>query len=271
VIANAHAVKEYVARCYGIAPRKIRVIHNGVSVERVDRAAAHVGAQSVRSLGPADAKTVAMVASLTRKKDHGTFLAAASMVSARAPGTRFLAVGDGPLRAALVETANDLGMDGPAVFVGESSDTAGILAGVDVSVLTSVKEGCSNVILESMAAGRPVVVTDVGGNAELVEDGVTGYVVPAGDPEAVARRILDLLGDDDLREAMGRAGRQRVVEEFAVGLMVEKTVEFYLELLRERVPRLFERAGASDGLGGARDAGARGPNAHTLGEEGGAA
>lgn len=239
VIANAEAVKEFVSHNHGVDPRKIRVIRNGVSIERIARGTASARSSPSPEGGQAVGKTVAMIASLTAKKDHDTFLTAASRVRERLPGTRFVAVGDGPLRARLVSRADALGMRGEEVFVGETPDTASFLATVDVSILTSLKEGCSNAILESMAAGKPVVVTDVGGNPELVEDGVNGFVVPSGDAEAIARRVVELLSDDDLRVVMGEAGRRTVAEGFTVERMVEETVGFYTELLDERVPGLL--------------------------------
>jgi len=253
VIANAEAVKEFVSRSHGVDPRKIRVIRNGVSIERIARGAAGARPSRRSEGGRADGKTVAMIASLTAKKDHDTFLAAASRVREHFPRTRFVAVGDGPLRARLASRAEALGMRGEEIFVGETPDTASFLATVDVSVLTSLKEGCSNAILESMAAGKPVVVTGVGGNPELVEDGVTGYVVPAGDSEAVARRVIDLLTDEDLRTTMGEAGRKKAVEGFTVERMVEETVGFYTQLLDERLPGLLRWIEASAGRIGPRD------------------
>jgi glycosyltransferase involved in cell wall biosynthesis len=125
-------------------------------------------------------------------------------------------------------------------FAGESDDVRSALGRADVSVLTSVKEGCSNVVLESMAAGLPVVATDVGGNAELIEEGVTGFLVPAGDAEAVARRVGELLEDPGRARRMGAAGSARVRSLFTVQRMVDDTVGFYEEMLAERLPGLLE-------------------------------
>ncbi len=245
VIANAEAVKEYVARKHWIPPQRIHVIHNGVAVERFPGAAgARCGRRGRGAPGRAGG-TVAMLASLTKKKDPFTFLEAAAIVLKRAPGTRFLVVGDGPLRGALEERSGALGLSDAVRFVGETDDAPGVLAVADVSVLTSVKEGCSNVVLESMAAGCPMVATAVGGNPELIEDGVTGYLVPAGDVDAVADRIARILEDPALAARMGAAARAHVVAEFSVERMVEKTVALYTALLSERAPGLVEWAAAT--------------------------
>jgi glycosyltransferase involved in cell wall biosynthesis len=239
VIANAEAVKDYVVGAHWIPPQRIHVIHNGVAMER---------------FGPhaPPGRTVAMLASLTPKKAPFTFLDAAALVRQRVPDARFLVIGDGPLRGALEARARSLGLGDAVRFVGETDDAPGALAGADVSVLTSIKEGCSNVVLESMAAGCPMVATAVGGNPELIEDGVTGYLVPAGDANAVADRIVRLLSEPGLAARMGEAARAHVVTEFSAERMVEKTVGVYTALLSERVPGLVEWATATAAREGAR-------------------
>jgi glycosyltransferase involved in cell wall biosynthesis len=117
------------------------------------------------------------------------------------------------------------------VFTGLRGDVPELLDEVTVSVLPSLSEGLSNAILESMAAGVPVVATAVGGNAEAVMDGVTGLLVPPGDPAALAGAICTLLEDDELATRLGRAGRERVEERFSEKRMVRDTEQFYLSLL----------------------------------------
>lgn len=238
VIANADAVREYVGSRHGVPGSKIHVIYNGVAMER---------ARPRREPPPrtTGGGVVGMIASLSPKKRHETFLRAARIVVERMPDTRFLIVGNGPMREALESRSRELGVADAVVFRGSTDDVASVLAETDVSVLTSVKEGCSNVILESMAAGRPVVVTDAGGNRELVVDGVTGFIVPIDDAEAVADRIVRLLSDADLRKRMGEEGFKRVRERFSVGRMVDETARIYMDILSERVPGLTEWVEAS--------------------------
>jgi glycosyltransferase involved in cell wall biosynthesis len=245
VIANAEAVKEYVSRRHFVATDRIHVIYNGVSLSRArDAAAGRRDAPSEDSAGheqtPAAATgpRVGMIASLTVKKDHATFLRAADIVRGRVPGARFVLVGDGELRDDVSDMVQSMGLGDVVGLEGARDDIGSVLADLDVSVLSSLKEGCSNVVLESMATGRPVVVTDVGGNSELVEDGKVGFVVPVGDAEAMADRIVRLLTDADLRRRMGEAGSARVEELFTAETMTERTVEFYLSMLERRVPGL---------------------------------
>ena len=185
---------------------------------------------------------MAMIASLTPKKDHGTFLEAVRLITKDAPDARFRIIGDGALRDELADRVRSMGLSDVVELVGARNDVGALLSEIDVSVLTSLKEGCSNVVLESMAAACPLVVTDVGGNRELVEDGVTGYLVPPRDPAGIARRVLELLADPGLRRTMGETGRDRVLSRFTAGRMVDDTVAFYLSVLKQRVPGLEEWA-----------------------------
>ena len=118
-----------------------------------------------------------------------------------------LLAGDGPLRAKLEEAVQTHGLAGRVYFLGVRSDVPQLLKAVDVFALTSVCEAASLTLLEAMAAGLPVVVTAVGGNPEMVRDGVEGLLVPRGDEEAVASALLRLLDQPAVAESMGSAGR----------------------------------------------------------------
>ncbi|MBD3347912.1 MAG: glycosyltransferase [Candidatus Eisenbacteria bacterium] len=236
VVANAQAVKDYVAGAHWIPRDRINVIMNGVAFERVESEA---DVASAREAGDAPGRpTVLAVASLTPKKDHATLLRAASAVAREVPDVLFVLVGGGRLREKLEREAADLGISRNVAFRGELSDVAPALREADVCALTSLKEGCSNFIMESMLAGRPVVATDAGGNRELVEDGVTGYVVPLRDDAAVAKRIVELLADPSSARGMGARGRERARRLFGVQRMVDETVRLYEAVLNARVPGL---------------------------------
>jgi glycosyltransferase involved in cell wall biosynthesis len=245
VIANAGAVRDHVARAHRIREEKIDVVYNGINLARIDGPASPGEGPSC----PPGAGCVAMIASLSRKKDHATFLRAAAIVLKQLPDARFLVVGDGPLRSSIAKRVSSMGLSDSVELTGPTDDIATLLAGTDVSVLTSLKEGCSNVVLESMAAGVPLVVTDVGGNRELVDPGRTGYLLPTGDAEGIAARIVELLRDPDLRRTMGEAGRERVRERYTADRMVEHTVDIYMKILKVRAHGLEEwarRAGERD-------------------------
>jgi glycosyltransferase involved in cell wall biosynthesis len=281
VIANAGAVKDHVSRRHLIPAEKIHVIYNGVSLGRANGRRGGEGAHGIagglegagapgaeRASACAEASgrggCVAMIASLTPKKDHGTFLEAVKLITKDAPEARFRIVGGGPLRDELARRVTSMGLSDVVRLTGARDDIGALLSEIDVSVLTSLKEGCSNVVLESMAAGRPLVVTDVGGNRELIESGVTGHLVPPGDAAGIARHVLELLRDPGLRRRMGEAGRARVRSRFTAGRMVDDTVAFYLSVLKKRAPGLEEWARLTAG----REARAKATGDETLSPRG---
>ena len=126
-----------------------------------------------------------------------------------------------------------LGIGGRVVFTGFRLDVPELLSEVAISVLPSLSEALPNVVLESMAAGVPVVATRVGGNPEVVEEGVTGLLVPPQDPAALAKAICRLLENPELASRYGRAGKQRIAEQFSLERMVRQTETLYLDLIRK--------------------------------------
>jgi glycosyltransferase involved in cell wall biosynthesis len=232
-VAVCRAVGEQAVAEGSLPANKIEVIYNGLDISPfqglgdTDRVR--------RALGVADASLlVGMVANMNFEiKGHRHLLQAARLVLELIPTVEFLLVGDGPLRELLRTLAGDLGIGGRVHFLGTRDDTPAILSVLDVSVLCSTSEGMSNVILESMAAGKPVVATRVGGNPELVTQGVTGLLTPPADPEALAGAILSLLRNPDAARKMGAAGRERVVGEFTVEAMVRKHELLYQRMMSE--------------------------------------
>jgi L-malate glycosyltransferase len=151
---------------------------------------------------------VGMIARMnTPHKNHYEFLRAAARLSLTLPNLEFLLVGDGPLRPELERKAAELGLQGRVQFLGDRRDIAAVLACLDVSVLPSASESLSNVILESMAAGVPVVASDVGGNRELASEG-RGFLVAPNDEEALAAGLKVVLSNPDLRSSMSRKARE---------------------------------------------------------------
>ncbi|HME99622.1 MAG TPA: glycosyltransferase, partial [Terriglobia bacterium] len=133
--------------------------------------------------------------------------------------------------------AQRLRLDHQVIFTGERQDVPDILREVDIVVHPSLTEGLSNVILEAMAAGIPVVATRVGGNPELVEDGRTGFLVPAENSEEIADAICRLLDQPEMAHGFGERARRRVADEFAIDRMLSKTEALYLRLLEQDLAR----------------------------------
>lgn len=206
---------------------RVRVIHNGIQV----------AAMPVRDRDAAPTWKAVHVARLNLIKDQPTLLRAARLVADREPAFRLDIVGDGPLGDALRREAHELGLDGVVTFHGMQDDVMPYLAAADVFVLSSTSEGIAITLLEAMGAGLPVVATDVGGNREVVEPGVTGLLVPPADPAALADAIAAVLDDRERAHAMGRAGRARVEAEFNLDRTVAAYESAYLELLAQARPR----------------------------------
>ncbi|HSB79097.1 MAG TPA: glycosyltransferase, partial [Candidatus Methylomirabilis sp.] len=221
ILVNSMAVRRWLI-AGGYPPEKIVVIRNGVDLSRFQAATPHGRLRQELGL-PDRGPLVAVLSRLTPSKGIDYFLEAAAILAPRFPAARFLIVGEGEHRQALEGRAASLGI-GPRVrFSGVRLDVPEILSEVAVSVLPSLSEGFPNILLESMAEGVPVVATAVGGNAEAVEDGVTGLLVPARDSRALARAIGLLLENPALAARFVEAGRQRMRERFSQERMVRET------------------------------------------------
>lgn len=186
-------------------------------------------------LGLGEAPLVGIVARLVPIKAHEVFLAAAARVSQQKPAVRFLVIGDGERRQALEAQAATLGLGGVVRFLGWRADIDRLYADIDVVALTSRNEGSPVALIEAMAAGRPVVSTEVGGVADVVEHGVSGLLAPMDDAAALAGHILALLAAPDLRERMGRHGRIRVAATYGADRLVSDIESLYEELVHAKL------------------------------------
>jgi glycosyltransferase involved in cell wall biosynthesis len=235
VVANAEAVRRELIRD-GVPASKIVAVHNGVDTSRVAPIANLNRAGVLASLGlPAEPKRkfVTIVANLRSPyKDHPTFLKAAQRVSEAVPEAAFVLAGEGPLIKDMRVMAGELGIEDQTFFLGRCMRVAELLAVSEVCVLSSKDgEGFSNAITEYMAAARPVVATDVGGAREAIIVGETGYIVPAGDDEKMAARIIELLLAPERARAMGERGKLIVEEKFSCETQLARTRELYDRLL----------------------------------------
>ena len=177
---------------------------------------------------------VGMIARMnTPSKNHRHFLLAASRIRERFGNVEFILVGDGPLRKDLERAADDLSLGSQARFLGDRQDIPALLASLDISVLPSSSESLSNVIIESMAAGVPVVANRVGGNSELLTED-RGILVAPGDHQALAKAIERLLRDADLRAQLGRNARKFAKANFTIVQMQKRHEELYAELLERK-------------------------------------
>jgi len=238
VVANAEAVARRL-RAEGWNGAKIEVIRNGFVPPAAPPATGTGGLGLREELGiPPGVPVIGAICRLHPVKRLGDLLAAAALLADRHPETRVLLVGPfsgGSViencRRELRERADRLGLGDRVIMTGARTDVPRILAELSVSVLPSASEGLSNALLESMAAGVPVVATAVGGTPEVVEDGLCGLLVPPADPASLAAAIGCLLDSPPLAAALGEAGRRRVEERFGLDRMVEETTRLYRRLL----------------------------------------
>ena len=225
------------ARVDGFSARRIEVLENGIELDRYEPTPGEPGVERIvlrhrLGLDPAR-RYIATVARFHPVKDHATLLRGFLCVAQARADVDLLLVGDGPLRGALQAQTQELGLAGRVQFMGVRSDIPRILQAVDLFALTSVSEAASLTVLEAMASRLPVVVTAVGGNPEMVRDGIDGLLVPRGDHAAVGAAMLRLLDDPQCATAMGAAGRARVEERYQLG----QTVENYWRLYQRLCPR----------------------------------
>ena len=232
VIANCRVVEDQLIR-EGVNPKRIVQHYNGLDLERL-KVPAGTRRNDVRAqFGlPQERRLISIVANLHNPvKDHPMFLRAAARVRAVVPDTAFVIAGEGELRENLRELAEQLGIRNDVFFIGRCEDVASLLFASDVGALSSKAEGFANAILEYMAAGLPVVATDVGGVREAVVEGETGFIVPAGNDEMMAEQIIALLNDPARAREMGRRGKSIIEEKFGCEHHLRNTLELYDELL----------------------------------------
>ena len=226
VVCNSQAAADRLIAT-GLAPDKIAVIGNALPAE------AFTAAPAVLPKRPGVLR-VGMVARMNhRYKNHSGFLRIAAQLHQRMPDAEFVLIGDGPLRQQLESEASSLGLGASAIFLGDRQDMPAVLASLDVAVLTSDSESLSNVILEAMAAGLPVVAFSVGGNSELVNDR-RGALVAAGNENDFANAIQSLLSDAHLREHQGSNARRFVEENFSLDRVRSRYEDLYLALLEKK-------------------------------------
>lgn len=241
IVANSEAVRRQLSK-EGVSTDKVVTVYNGLDLKRVTPGADNetpIPGLPLEVSGP----FVTILANLRNEvKDHSTFLRAASRIHKTMPEAHFILAGEGELTAAYQDYAAELGVSSVTHFTGRCEHVAELLTRSDVCVLSSKAEGFSNSILEYMAAGRPVVTTEAGGAREAVRDGENGFVVPIGDDEAMADRILTLLNDTDRARAMGARGRRMVERSFSCEAQLARTSALYGRLLLNTMSSSAERA-----------------------------
>ena len=226
VVCNSQAAADRLI-VTGLSPNKIAVIGNALPAE------AFTAPPPALPKRPGVTR-VGMVARMNhRYKNHSGFLRIAAQIHQRMPDVEFLLVGDGSLRQELEREALSLGLGAAVIFLGDRQDMPAVLTSLDVAVNTSDSESLSNVILEAMAAGLPVVAYDVGGNSELLSQ-QPGVLISAGNESSFADVVMKLLADSALRRQVGRNAQRFAQDNFSLDRVHQRYVELYVSLLQKK-------------------------------------
>jgi len=240
-IANSRSGAQFNSKTFGQPACDYRVVYNGVDTERFRP---RNRMELRKELGIGDAKRVIGVfASFKPQKNHAMLLQAFKKVLESFPDAQLLLVGNrlygnmmgtSDYNCRMEKLIDELRIRHQCTFLGNRDDVEVIYSACDITVLSSLYEGTPNVLLESMACGIPVVATDVCDNSYVVKEGETGFLVEVGDVEGMANSIKMLLGNDTLRQEMGRKANDWAVREFSIEQLVRKTETVYLEALARK-------------------------------------
>ena len=239
IITNSYSVKKFIINYHRINQEKITVIYNGIEAGKFIIPKDKIIEKRDELCLQPDIHTLCIVGSLALRKGHIFLIKALPAVVNQFPNLRLLIAGDDiPLEKStkkdIFQLLNTLQLTENVDFLGLRTDIPEILSIIDIFILPSIIEGFGLAIAEAMAAGKPVVASNVDGIKEVVEDGVTGILVPPQNTEALANAILYLLNNPRKAVAMGKAGRKRVKQLFTVEKMVSRWDELYQHLAQEK-------------------------------------
>jgi glycosyltransferase involved in cell wall biosynthesis len=224
IICISKAVQEFVHKQIGVAVKRLNVVHYGLKPPPLNNSLVNIRANL--SIGSADS-LVGIVARLTEQKGHSHLLHAIQLLLNSIPSIHLAIVGDGELRSQLEDLSIQLGIKEHVHFLGFRSDVLNLMCEFDILVVPSLFEGFGLVLLEAMAAAKPIVATRVSAIPEIIVDGKTGLLVPPCDPRGLAQAILQLIMNPGLALNLGYCGRKQLEQRFTVQKMVEDTVRVY--------------------------------------------
>lgn len=225
VTAISSATRDALVEFENFPREKIRIIYNGIDDSRY---VLHEDKSLRQSLGIKEgALILGTVARLDPIKNQKMMIKALKIIQQNYPETFLLIIGDGPERGKLESLASQLNLSSRVLFTGFKEDVHQYLNIMDIFLLTSFSEGTAVTLLEAMASGLPCIVTNVGGNPEIVQDGETGFVIPSDDEKALSEKICILFSNIDLMKRMGKAGRKRFEDNFTVDRMVSAYEAMY--------------------------------------------
>lgn len=227
IMAVSEATKEQLIKD-GLREDEVIVLYNGIDVEIWKQNSGYPVLRDEMQLR-SDELLVGTVARIDYQKDFRTFFGVAKLVKLHVPRARFVVVGDGKgdELEKIKESAKEFGLSQDVCFTGHRNDLLNVYSSLDLFLMTSIKEGLPNSILEAMAMEVPVVSTAVAGVTELVVDGKTGYLCEMGDSTSLSKRVIELLENGNLRDQFAQAGRTRVAESFSFADRIKKLENLY--------------------------------------------
>lgn len=231
VVTVSDYVRRYLVDEKGIRADKVVSIPTGIDLNRFNPASTPDTLRAELGLSK-EALIIGTVAILRRKKGHHVILEAIPEVLKEVPEAFFVFAGDGPQRLNIEEKIKELGINERVRLLGLRTDIPTVLKGLDVFVLPTLQEALGTSFLEASAMGKPTIGTRVGGVPEAVVDGVTGLLVEPSDPKGLAKALIRLLKDPDLRARLGFEGRKRAESEYSMEVMVKRMLELYKSLVR---------------------------------------
>lgn len=233
VIAVSKAAADFLIQRKKVSPHKVVVVPNGCDLSAFRPGQAREGTRKELGIDP-QAPVIGVVGRLEPQKGHRFLLESFALVLSEFPHAKLLVVGDGSLRGEIERQADHLGILPHTIFTGFRSDVPSLLDAMDLVVLPSLYEGMPLAAIEAAAMAKPIVATHVDGTAEVVEDGVSGRLVPPANPSALGVVIVALLRNPSQARQMGAAGRERALAHFDVSFQVETTAKVYREVLAYR-------------------------------------
>lgn len=233
IIAVQNSVKNKLIEELTVNSSKVKVIVNGTDTDKFNKKTAVKKVK--REIGlKDDDKIITIIAGLREVKDHAGLIKSFFYVVKKEKNAKLLIVGEGEMRKRIEEEIKKNQLEKQVKILGLRENIPEILAITDISVINSTTEGISQTIMESMAAGKPVIATRVGGNVDLVKNGVSGILVPAKNPKKMAEALLKLLNNKKLREKMGKEGIKRAKEKFNIKRVVKEYEQVYEQLLKKK-------------------------------------
>lgn len=229
VIAISRGIKEVLVK-EGVPPEKIECVHSAVDAGLYGGRCDMEWFQKEFNL-PTGARTVGVAAQLIERKGHRYLLSAIPDILKGVPQVKFLFFGKGPLEAELKKLCHNLGIEGSVFFAGFREDLDRVLPCLDALVHPAEMEGLGVSLLQAAASGVPIVATEVGGIPEVLRDGINGYLIPPGNPEAVSEAVVRLLSDLEGARRMGAEGKRMAQEEYSIDAMVEGNLKVYKKVL----------------------------------------